>query len=293
MPGAEQRKYSNMPIDMAKRALKLASRGLSVLPMHSAHRGRCTCAKGNACERAGKHPTTRHGVNDATTDGEQIDRWWTEQPDANIGIAAGQSLSILVLDIDPRNGGTETLQRLEKELGPLPPTVTSNTGGGGEHRIFKYPNFSVRKDFAGKLLGPGVDVLSDGCIMIAPPSRHASGKRYRWEEGRSFRHLEPAPLPEPWLDRLRGNTAAKPDARQCAATRGTCYRRSPEQPSDEFRWNAAAQRRVARGYRRRGDGGKCGHALRRSTLPKSRKLSRAFPNIRLLGLAMVPTPPKV
>ncbi len=180
--------------------------------MHSAHRGRCTCAKGNACERAGKHPTTRHGVNDATTDGEQIDRWWTEQPDANIGIAAGQSLSILVLDIDPRNGGTETLQRLEKELGPLPPTVTSNTGGGGEHRIFKYPNFSVRKDSAGKLLGPGVDVLSDGCIMIAPPSRHASGKRYRWEEGKSFRDLEPAPLPEPWLDRLRGNTAAKPDA---------------------------------------------------------------------------------
>ena len=170
-PGAEQRKYSNMPIDMAKRALKLASRGLSVLPMHSAHRGRCTCAKGNACERAGKHPTTRHGVNDATTDGEQIDRWWTEQPDANIGIAAGQEVEHLGADIDPRNGGTETLQRLEKELGPLPPTVMSNTGGGGEHRIFKYPNFSVRKDSAGKLLGPGVDVLSDGCIYRAaqPP----------------------------------------------------------------------------------------------------------------------------
>ena len=169
---------SNMPIDMAKRALKLASRGLSVLPMHSAPRGRCTCPEGNACARPGKHPITRHGVNDATTDDEQIVKWWTEHPDANIGIAAGRESGILVLDIDPRNGGTETLQRLEKELGPLPETVTSNTGGGGEHRIFKYPDFPVRKDSAGKLLGPGVDVLSDGCIMVAPPSRHLSGNRY-------------------------------------------------------------------------------------------------------------------
>ena len=40
--------------------------------------------------------------------------------------------------------------------------------------------------------------------MVAPPSRHASGDRYRWQEGKSFRDLEPAPLPEPWLDRLRG-----------------------------------------------------------------------------------------
>ena len=95
----------------------------------------------------------------------------------------------------------ETLQRLEKELGPLPPTVTSNTGGGGEHRIFEYPDFPVRKDSAGKLLGPGVDVLSDGCIMVAPPSRHASGNRYRWEEGKSFRDLDQPPCRNRgWID---------------------------------------------------------------------------------------------
>ena len=48
--------------------------------------------------------------------------------------------------------------------------------------------------------------------MVAPPSRHLSGNRYRWEEGKSFRDLKPAPLPEPWLDRLRGNAAAQSDA---------------------------------------------------------------------------------
>ena len=200
-----------------RRAQSYSSRGLLVVPMHTIKDGKCTCPEGNACERAGKHPITRHGVNDATTDHEQIAKWWTEHPDANIGIAAGRVSGILVLDIDPRNGGAETLQRLEKELRPLPETVTSNTGGGGEHRIFKYPNFSVRKDLAGKLLGPGVDVLSDGCIMVAPLSRHASGNRYRWQDGKSFRDLEPVPLPEPWLDRLRGSIPAPGDADSAAA----------------------------------------------------------------------------
>ena len=193
-----------------EQALRYARRGLLAVPMHTIKDGKCSCPKGYACERPGKHPITRHGVNDSTIDDEQIVKWWTEHPDANIGVAAGRESGILVLDIDPRNGGTETLQRLEKELGPLPSTVTSKTGGGGQHRIFEYPNFSVRKDSAGKLLGPGVDVLSDGCIMVAPPSRHASGKRYRWEEGRSFRDLRPASLPEAWLAKLRNENEPPP-----------------------------------------------------------------------------------
>ena len=59
--------------------------------------------------------------------------WWKESPNANIGIATGSEAGILVFDIDPRNGGKETLARLKKELGPLPDTVTVLTGGGGRH----------------------------------------------------------------------------------------------------------------------------------------------------------------
>jgi len=89
-------------------------------------------------------------------------------------------------------------------LGPLPATVTVQTGGGGRHLYFSYPSFEVRKDTAGKLLGSGLDVMSDGGFVVAPPSRHASGKRYRWQEGRTFDDLDPAALPDPWLSRLRG-----------------------------------------------------------------------------------------
>jgi len=180
--------------------------------MHTIKDGKCSCKDGDACQRPGKHPRTAHGVKDATNSKPQIKSWWERWSGANVGIAPGHESGILVLDIDPRNGGTETLKNLEAELCPLPDTVTANTGGGGQHRIFAYPAFPVRKDNAGKVFGSGIDVLSDGCIMVAPPSRHASGKRYRWEEGKSFRDLKPAPLPEPWLDRLRGNTAAPTNA---------------------------------------------------------------------------------
>jgi putative DNA primase/helicase len=49
-------------------------------------------------------------------------------------------------------------------------------------------------------------LAATGHATVAPPSRHASGKRYRWEEGKSPKDIEPATLPQTWLDRLRGNT---------------------------------------------------------------------------------------
>ena len=95
--------------------------------------------------------------------------------------------------------------------------MTAVTGGGGRHLVFKYPSFAVRKDTFGKKFGQGVDILSDGCIMVAPPSRHATGERYRWKEGKSYRDLEPAELPKTWLNRLRkgglaGSSKDKPSA---------------------------------------------------------------------------------
>ena len=184
-------------------AQKLATAySLAVVPLYSITNGQCTCHVGDKCQNPGKHPASPNGVKDARSNPELVKRAWQSHSRANIGIATGKASGIVVLDIDPRNGGDATLLELEKNLGKLPDTVTAKTGGGGRHFIFKYPSVVVRNDSAGKILGKGVDILSDGKIMVAPPSRHASGRRYEWAAGKSFDHINVTELPNAWLEKM-------------------------------------------------------------------------------------------
>ncbi len=41
----------------------------------------------------GKHPRTRNGLTDATTDGETLPGWWETCPDANVGIRTGRGVA--------------------------------------------------------------------------------------------------------------------------------------------------------------------------------------------------------
>ncbi len=66
-------------------ALAYAARGWSVFPVHSLRDGICTCGKPD-CDSPGKHPRTKNGHKDASIDEQQIRAWWTQHPDANIGI---------------------------------------------------------------------------------------------------------------------------------------------------------------------------------------------------------------
>lgn len=144
----------------------------------------------------GKTPTTKRGCHDATTDRDQIERWF--RVSANIAIAAGPS-RLVVLDRDPRNDGDSTLRKLIGELGPLPPTVTSITGSGGGHALFRAPATGV--DLVGHL-GPGLDVIHSWRYIVAPPSIHPNGERYRWRAGRGPDDIEVAELPVEWLQRI-------------------------------------------------------------------------------------------
>jgi hypothetical protein len=190
------------------RALQYAGYGWPVLPVFGfTKQGHCACGAGTKCNRPGKHPHTRNGVHDATTDPSQIKNWWGKWPYANIGIVTGKESDIIIVDIDPRHDGTKTLKMLEAKLGHLPKTVTSHTGGGGEHKIFKYPPFDVKSDMAGKVFGPGVDLVSDGSFVVAPKSRHASGEHYLWFKDLSPLSTEPVALPQKWVEQLKASTA--------------------------------------------------------------------------------------
>jgi Bifunctional DNA primase/polymerase, N-terminal len=107
---SEREKIEVAKSGMKERARQYASSlGLRVLPFHTCVDGACTCQRGRACERPGKHPMTAHGVKDGTTNLDQIEKWWTDSPNANIGIATCPESGLLVLDVDPRNGGGKPL----------------------------------------------------------------------------------------------------------------------------------------------------------------------------------------
>ena len=171
-------------------ALRYARAGLAVFPLHAALQGRCTCGRPD-CGSPGKHPRTSRGLNDATKDEEQVARWWATWPDANVGIATGAVSGVVVLDVDPKNGGDDGLVGLREEYGNLPATRTVVTGGGGAHFYFRHPGEEIRNS-AGRL-GPGLDVRGDGGYVVAPPSVHVSGSSYEWADS------TPVAAPPDWL----------------------------------------------------------------------------------------------
>lgn len=130
------------------------------------------------------------GHKNATTDEATIRRWWGACPDAGIGIAM-QASGLVTIDIDPRNGGLDTMEQLEARHGPMVSDVLAYTGGGGEHRVFLS---AMAASLPGKL-GPGVDVKADGYIVVEP-SIHPSGKQYVWEASSDPLHgAVPSTLP--------------------------------------------------------------------------------------------------
>ncbi len=178
-------------------ALALAARGWPVFPLHHAIDGACSCVKAD-CTSIGKHPRTKNGLKNATSDENRIRSWFRKWPAANVGTLTGESSGIVVIDVDPRHGGTESLAALAQEYGHLPPTVESLTGGGGCHLIFAHPRSAVGNR---SNVRPGIDVRADGGYIVAPPSVHATGNRYRWRDACGPHEIQLAPLPG-WLLKL-------------------------------------------------------------------------------------------
>lgn len=155
------------------------------------------------CRPKDKVPATPHGCKDATTDPAQVGAWWNGVYLYNIGIATGNGVVVLDVDINHNVGkyGDETLEELERQYGPLPDTWMCLTGGGGVHYYFACddPALTVGTDFA-----PGLDYRGAGGYVIAPPSTHECGQEYEWEAAHTPAGqgaVPLAPLPD-WLHSL-------------------------------------------------------------------------------------------
>lgn len=138
----------------------------------------------------GKTPATAHGFKDASTDLEQVNAWWQQTPQANIGIPTGVLFD--VVDVDGPDGyrsladmwhvtcppgccATTTCHPDRSVLLGHPVLAVAYTGGGGRHILI--PRTGQGN---GTKLSPGIDYRGDGGYIVLPPSRHPSGRLYEW-----------------------------------------------------------------------------------------------------------------
>jgi hypothetical protein len=162
-------------------ALRYAELGYRVFP----------CAPGDS------KPLTDHGFLDATTEVEQIERWWEHHPTANVAIAAA---GLLVVDLDPAGGDAANpwlKDDPDKQL-DLAAAPTAMTPRGGRHHVFRKPAGKGWRCTASRL-APKVDTRTDGGYIVVPPSRRPDGA-YSWVPGLELDGPpERLPEPPPWL----------------------------------------------------------------------------------------------
>ena len=153
----------NVASDMTIWAEKLIRLGFKVLPL--------TQSKANA-GRSGNRPLMAHGVRDATNNFAAFKRLTAGTSRFNIGIATGSAGGVIVIDVDPGNGGDRQLKKLQTRLGPLPRTLTCDTGGGGQHYYFIAPTGSVEEEGLGAGPDPIGGRLLCGCTALPRYQKH-------------------------------------------------------------------------------------------------------------------------
>jgi hypothetical protein len=153
-------------------ALGYAAAGVAVLPLHTPDRdGVCSCRAGGRCASAGKHPRLPHGLHEASRDAEVIAGWWRRWPHANIGLVTGGVLE--VCDIDTSSGLHAVLDLLDV-IRPPGPLVRTGSGWHLWYAASKLPSRVA--------VLPGVDWRGRGGLVVAPPSLHANGRRYTFQQ---------------------------------------------------------------------------------------------------------------
>jgi Bifunctional DNA primase/polymerase, N-terminal/Family of unknown function (DUF5906)/Primase C terminal 2 (PriCT-2) len=164
-----------------KAALIYQKKRWPIAPIWWMKSDRCACGKPH-CNSPAKHPIAAlvpRGIKDATLDQQTAIKWWTRFPQANIAISLGKISGLIAVDVDGPSGRELLEGLLTKYDFVLDPKFFVETGrvDGGRHYFFTYPaNVRVPTKKV-----EGLEVRSDGAYVVAPPSRHHTGKPYTWQ----------------------------------------------------------------------------------------------------------------
>jgi hypothetical protein len=162
------------PPDMLHSAVDLAVRGFWVAPLcWPDNDSKCGCPKAHRGHDIGKAPLTPHGIKDSSIRVADLFNWWKRWPLANLAIDLERS-GLLVVAPDSQEWLTECIRR------GLPKTpLVARSGGGAGHYHFYYRQPADCRIVFRINIPDKVDIQTGG-YMVAPPSLHQSGRRYRW-----------------------------------------------------------------------------------------------------------------
>ena len=162
--------------DLAASALRLAQRGIKVIPLWWPENGVCMCPRGENCPSPAKHPLTFNGLKDASSNTDTISNWWVKYPNANIGLITGGEID--VIDVD---GAIPAYQQLIADIGAPEhvATVITGRGDGGLH-IYCTPGGNKTIPSGKHGLPNKIEVKGAGGYVVAPPSKHVSGGTYTY-----------------------------------------------------------------------------------------------------------------
>ncbi|MDE3023767.1 MAG: bifunctional DNA primase/polymerase, partial [Pseudomonadota bacterium] len=156
--------------------------GLRLIPLHPIIGNKCGCEKEshNPCAAIGKHPL-RHGwQNQALIDDATLGNWSSYYQCSGLGWALDDDH--IVIDVDSRSGGLESLNTLQTDLSIDLFSVCNaivKTGGGGWHFYFKKdPGQTIGWKMPEKYRG--IDIKQGGGFVVIAGSMHASGAFYEW-----------------------------------------------------------------------------------------------------------------
>lgn len=163
--------------------------GLKIFGLHPIRDGKCDCGSAD-CKAVGKHPIAGNWQHTPHWSEEQLQIMESSgQLDTGYGVLVE---GLLVVDVDARNGGVESYERLQNEVPALAGAgliVETGSGGGSKHLYFALTEERALVQHLHDY--PGIDFKSTGYV-VGPGSLHASGKEYSAVVGTPY-DIAPAP----------------------------------------------------------------------------------------------------
>ncbi len=150
----------------------------------------------------------------------QIENWWRQHPNSNVGVALGPVSGLVRIDVDGPEA-EKALHRLSD--GDLPRTLKF-TGGrldsyGLLYSIPEGATLRTTPKPGGIEIGGELRLQAKGAQTVLPPSRHPSGCLYCWSNDCGPDDIDPAFMPHWLVEAMRPEQQPQPTTKRKMSSR--------------------------------------------------------------------------